>query len=83
MRRPEIIKRLEEKARELGIPPHVLGIAKVTSSVELNVVAGPENKTIRLRSGATSLEVETELRRLEVWWANRQAQIDLEELTTK
>lgn len=79
MKRADIIGILEEKAKELGIPEHVLGIKKVPSRVEMDVIAGSDRKAINLRCGATRAEVEQEMRRLENWWNNRQQQVDLEE----
>lgn len=84
MKRSDIVEALQSKLDKLGVPPHVKGIQKIPSRVELAVLINGRSHTFMCRSGITRMELDAVLRNLETAWLNQVPggrQIDIEEVT--
>jgi hypothetical protein len=84
MKRSDIIDTLTRKLDDLGVPPHVKGLAKIPSRVELQVLIDGRNQIFSCRRGITRAELDRVIMDLEVAWKSQipsAQQLDIEEIT--
>lgn len=81
MRRPEVTKEVQRRLRRLNIPAHVASIEQKSAYVEVQVLIRNQALTLKLRSGITPGELDSELWKLERSWEMAdKKQIDIEDV---
>ena len=78
MKRSEIIRRINDKCNELGIPPHLREIS-TRHQVQVRVLIGGKPYTVAINGGAWESQVAFQLGKLEgryLNWKNGQKDIE-------
>lgn len=82
MNKNQALAKIEKKIEELGIPPYLIKITKVPSSVECSLIVGHQHFKFNARSGVSEMDLDAHLDKIaEAWYAKlaKGQQVDIED----
>jgi len=79
MNKQDVISKVNATLDEMALPAHCRSVRSVPSSVEVQVMVGGSQQTVRLRSGIGAAELEQHMARLRNAINERSGTIDIEE----